>query len=590
MAIASFPRALSLRRRSRPWLPGRLIWTSPAVFALIFLATLVSRIPARTSYLVNWDSVQFALGSEGFDLHHHRPHPPGYVGYIAVASGLNVVTGDANASLVLISVVCAAIAVSLFYVLAGDILPRRRAIAATLLFGTSPLLWYYSGVALTYAPEAALATAFGLLAWRGRRRGGWWLVGASLALAGLGAVRQTGAVLLFPLWLWCVWPSSNRERATALATLTAACAAWVVPLLVLSGGPVNYVLESRALAGLAGGSTAIYGGNLAGIGRNWFMVGAGILAAVGGGALALIGLLRRFGDRRVDHEGFPERTFLIAWALPPLAVFLLMHMGQAGYALLIAPPLLLLVARAWPGNLLSNRAGAMAIGAAVLFNAAVVLWLPGAVYSRLPPDTPLAGHVRQYAPSASDRHWQELAEFVAERDGATTAILAALGGPRSSGSFRHLSYYVRDVPVYASGPDALGRYGHLYTAYRGIDDYQIAALPAARSVIALPTNVRAVLVADAQVARFLASDVVAARYELRSGGTVWLLPVVAGSVLVFGASADGSPEITVMPGQLGDEEWPGLVEASAFLTPENVVRAPQPEPATAAGASARASP
>jgi hypothetical protein len=589
MAIASVPRALSPSRLSGLWLHGWLTWTSPAALVLVFLAAFLIRLPTRTSYLVNWDSVQFALATEGFDLHHHRPHPPGYIGYIALARGLNLVTGDANASLVLISVVCGAIAVSLFYVLAGDILPRRRAVAATLLFGTSPLLWYYSGVALTYAPEAALATGFGVLAWRGRRRGGWWLAGASLALAGLGAVRQTGAVLLLPLWLWCLWAATTRERAAALATLAAACLAWSVPLVALSGGPVNYVVESRALAGLAGGSTAIYGGNVAGIGRNWFMVGAGMLAAAGGGALALIGLLRRFGDRQAADEGFPERTFLVAWAVPPLAVFLLMHMGQAGYALLIAPPLLILLARAWPEDLLSHRAGAMALGAAAVFNAAIVLWLPGAVHNRLPPDTPLAGHVRQYAPSASDQHWQALAEFVAQRDGATTAILAALGGPRSSGSFRHLSYYVRDVPIYASGPDTLGRYGHLYTAFRGIDDYQIADLPAARSAIALPTNIRAVLIADAQVARFLAPEVVAARYELRGGGTVWLLPVVAGSVLVFGEAADGSPEITVMPGQLGDDEWPGLVEASAFLTPENVVRAPEPEPATAAGASARAS-
>ena len=39
---------------------------------------IVSSLFFLSTYLYNWDTGQFALGLEHFDVKMHQPHPPGY--------------------------------------------------------------------------------------------------------------------------------------------------------------------------------------------------------------------------------------------------------------------------------------------------------------------------------------------------------------------------------------------------------------------------------------------------------------------------------------------------------------------------------
>ncbi len=542
--------------------------------ALIFAVCLAVRLPERTDYLVNWDSVQFAMATDGFDLHHHRPHPPGYIGYVTSARVLNVVTGDANLSLVVLSMLAGAAAPALFFPLASEMLSRRRAIIATVLFASSPLLWYYSGVALTYAPETALAVAFGLLAWRARHRGGAYLIAASILLSIIGATRQTGAVLLAPLWLWSIWPWPNRDRLRALAALAAVSLLWLVPLLWLSGGPWAYIRESRALAELAGQPSTVFRGNAISIGRNWFLVTVSLIATAGAAPLPLI-RGRSLGRRAIARIQGSERAFLLAWILPGLATFLLLHMGQAGYMLIITPAVVLALTRLWPSDWLASRSRAVsACALAVAANAMVVLWLPGAVYDNVSPNTPFAGHIRQYAPAQSDEHWRQIINFAESYEPGSVAILAALGGPRSSGSFRHLSYYLPAQHIYAAGFGSTGTYGHLYSAFGGKDDYQIADMPRARRVLALPAGVTTLVIPDRQVASLVSGDILLIELELPGRNSIWIAPVAPGSMLLFESGASGDPAIGLLPGEMGDGL--GMVEATGTLLPDGPERAGPP--------------
>jgi hypothetical protein len=128
-----------------------------AVVTALFVGFFVVRLPFRAKFLVNWDAVNFALGiTESFNLQHHQPHPPGYIGYVAVGRGLAWLTGEANAGLTLMSVIAGAVAPASLYLLARRFVDRRPALIAALLFGTAPLVWYYSVVALTYIVAAAV--------------------------------------------------------------------------------------------------------------------------------------------------------------------------------------------------------------------------------------------------------------------------------------------------------------------------------------------------------------------------------------------------------------------------------------------------
>src|ERR687892_166449 len=131
-----------------------------ALALALFIGSLLLRLPFRAGSLVNWDSVNFVLGTQAFDLAHHQPHPPGYIGYVLLGSALNYITGDPIASLTLLSSVAGASATVLLFFLGSQFMPRPYAAITAVLFALSPVVWYYSEVPLTYTVEAALALAF----------------------------------------------------------------------------------------------------------------------------------------------------------------------------------------------------------------------------------------------------------------------------------------------------------------------------------------------------------------------------------------------------------------------------------------------
>ena len=115
------------------------------------------RLPFVSNALVNWDAVQFALATRSFDIARHQPHPPGYILYVGWGRLLTWLTGDANTAFVLTSLIAGSLSVSLLYLLGREMLGGRTALLAATLFALSPLVWYYSIVALTYAVEALLS-------------------------------------------------------------------------------------------------------------------------------------------------------------------------------------------------------------------------------------------------------------------------------------------------------------------------------------------------------------------------------------------------------------------------------------------------
>ena len=55
-------------------------FAEPALWAL----ALITRLPCRSIILHHWDSVNFALALEHYDVRLHQPHPPGCGGALRV--------------------------------------------------------------------------------------------------------------------------------------------------------------------------------------------------------------------------------------------------------------------------------------------------------------------------------------------------------------------------------------------------------------------------------------------------------------------------------------------------------------------------
>jgi len=310
---------------------------TPAVGMLLFALFFVPLWLSRGRFLINWDSVQYALGVEAFDLAAHQPHPPGYIGYELLGRMVARLTGDVPAALTLVSVVGAALAPALLFVLACRMLPRRHALAAAVLFGCSPLLLHYGGVALTYAPEVALSLPFVILVHRAHAEGRLPdLLGAAVAFAVLGSVRPSAVLLLAPLWPLALLPYTRRVRVGATGLLVAACLVWAVPLMMASGGAVAYAREAMDLAGLAVARTAFMTASLTGVLQNVGILGVALVIGMHA-TLLLLAPARKAPGGSLGALSVGDRRFLLWWAAVPMLFFVFIHTGQPGYALLVLP-------------------------------------------------------------------------------------------------------------------------------------------------------------------------------------------------------------------------------------------------------------
>lgn len=548
----------------------------------LFLAFLLLRLPLRSGFLVNWDAVNYALGLDAIDLEHHQPHPPGYLGFILLGRLARLVTGDANAAMTLVSVVAGAAIPAIFYLLARRVVKRPYAFGAAVLLGTSPVVWYYSVVALSYAIGGALVLAVAYAAHRARTEVSTrWLWLAVLALSALGAVRQVDMVLLLPVVLWAAWAFPWRDRVRGGLLLTGVSLIWGIPLLMLAGGLGAYLDYATGLASFAGGRTWLGNFNAVGMAQN---IGLVVLGLVVGLNLLLIpwgaASLRR--QRPFGQLDRATRHLLAIWTLPALFVFLFIHTGQVGYVLVVLPAGVLIAAsavqrlveerapesvlqRAYPRRRATVVAGALAVNLVGFFvlppvGHAVLSQRGEVTPSTDPQATFVEDRTRQFDLRRNDEHWADLLATV-ERFDPDEAVV--LGVPTSGGSFRHLTYYAPDHLVMGLGFDRRGNFGAIASAHSRKSDYSIEAIGAARSEIAIPVGTKYLLVPDREVAAGLRWE---ALRPVRANDriTLYVLQVPDQARLVFHQARPWSPPFieVVGPGEerfgsrTGDEDSP----------------------------------
>lgn len=216
----------------------------PAAVA-IFAAALLLRLPFRSHYAYHWDSAQFALAVEQFDLRAGIPHAPGFLLYIALGQLVNHLLGDPHASLVWISVVAGALLPALGFVLADAMFGRRAAWTTAAILATSALTWFHSSVALTTIVDGVLVTATAYAAWQAMQSGRWgWVAGTGVWLAAVAGVRGQTAPGLLPVWLYALLrqrAGRGKRLAVAGAAAGLAGALWLAPLVMSCGGLGNFL-------------------------------------------------------------------------------------------------------------------------------------------------------------------------------------------------------------------------------------------------------------------------------------------------------------------------------------------------------------
>ncbi len=316
-----------------------------AVAALVFVAVVATRLPFATTHLWAWDSVFYARALEiGFhvdaDPSASRPHPPGYIWYVAMAQVLRGALGDSNAAYVMLSILASAAGAALLWLVAARWMRPQIALLLALAYAASPLVWTYSEVAYPYTLLALVSLAVGALLLDGRHP-----VVASAVLGLLSGARQDVLFLLAPLWIWSAMGAGARTRAAMAVVTAAGVCAWWVPSAMLSGGPEAYLgaLLRQTDSVLTTYAVPAHGG--AALASNVPFTLEALAWALGtlavplgaGAARALLRVARRRAAR-------PGRLVagLALWIAPGIIVFSLVHIGEWGHVLSVVPPLFLL--------------------------------------------------------------------------------------------------------------------------------------------------------------------------------------------------------------------------------------------------------
>ncbi|MDQ3702222.1 MAG: DUF2723 domain-containing protein [Chloroflexota bacterium] len=370
MAIAPARPVVPVQRErgARPAPPAGPTSRVPLVGIALALGvgTALSRLPFRSHYLFSWDSANFALALDRYNVAFHQPQPPGYPLYVGTAVLARRWIGDANASYVALSVVASGLAVFFLTLAAGRIAGRSVAVLAAVLLATSSVFWSQGEVAYPYA---FLALFTSLVAWicaavqDGVPRAGTLTVVVG-GVIGVGAgFRSELLPFLAPLWVYAALrrPARWNERIATLGggsvLLALVVLAWYVPMVQLSGGWAAYQAATGSYYTYFLQTTSGAGKLLVGLLENSRAVVGFLYNGLG---LALVPMLYFLGRYFAPPRILVERRvrFLILWILPPVSFYVTVHVGNPGYVLSFLPALCIYAAEATLGLLEDCRVAA----------------------------------------------------------------------------------------------------------------------------------------------------------------------------------------------------------------------------------------
>jgi dolichyl-phosphate-mannose-protein mannosyltransferase len=419
-------------------------WERDVVLAgVLFLLTLLSRLPFQSHVLYHWDSVNFAFAIREFNIAKEQPQPPGYIVYVWLCRLVNAVTGDAQITMVSISLVASALAVAALFYLGRSMFDRRTGVVAALCLATSPLFWFYGEIALPHTLDTLLVIVSAWWLYETMRGDYRYLYPAIVVLAVAGGVRQQTLVFLAPVTLFALRRVGWRRFILAGLLGAVVSLASFVPLVVLSGGLANYLSVVGAFSERFQKTTSIVeGSGWWGLRRNLIKLGlytayAWSIAVIPGVLYALLRLRQRRPPQRWERL-----TFVFLWIAPALVFYTFIHMGQQGLVFVFLPALLLISA-AGLTRLFSARLSQLmaATTALAMANAAIFLILP---------EYPLGPNTQRLLTWStlvnSDHYYQDRFDALqAHFDPGSTVILAA--------NWHHVEYY---LPEYKKLPFGLG--------------------------------------------------------------------------------------------------------------------------------------
>ena len=309
---------------------------------ILFLITIITRLPFTSKILFSGDSVQFALGIQRYDITVHQPHPPGYFLYVMLGKLLNLFTHDANTSFVTLSVLASGLTVVAIYKLANQMHDRKTALWSSILVISSPLFWFYGEVAQTYMIEAFFSAFFAYLCWRilnGEHR---LIFVSALLLAVAGGFRQSTLIFLIPLWLYSIRKAPYKYILVSFSLLVIGVMSWFLPMLSMTGGYRQYIAAVDELWAFTFEPVMFINAGLGKIYSNSNIIMWSVIYGIGLCTAFIVFYLLKTGLKEIKRVLLSKKGIFIAfWIFPAILFYQFIYIGRPGYCLIFMPALII---------------------------------------------------------------------------------------------------------------------------------------------------------------------------------------------------------------------------------------------------------
>lgn len=204
---------------------------------------------ACSKTLWDWDEAQFALAVVEYDAAGHRPHPPGFPLFIALANLVRMFTTSDFHAIQVVTVIASMTLFPIFFFLCRELdFSFPVAWSGSLLAVFLPNVWFYGGTAFSDIPSLALTVAACAFLLRGARERRSLVAGAVL-LGLAAAIRPQALIIGAAPALIGVW-KQRRHRATVLGAMAigaAIVAAFYAGAILASSSYAEYMATARKL-------------------------------------------------------------------------------------------------------------------------------------------------------------------------------------------------------------------------------------------------------------------------------------------------------------------------------------------------------
>lgn len=313
--------------------------TDIAVYFVISLIAIASRIPFVEHFQSHWDGPQYSIAVVRYSFEQQTPAPPGYPLYIALGKLFYLFLHDPHKAILAVSVLGSILGGIIFYFVGKNMYNRYVGIIASTLFFTGSTFYYFGLTAYAYELLPATTTLLAYVVYQItiKKKQYGLLLGIIFGICFGIRPQETIQIGLLPLLGFLLLV--NKEKFKSILAFCIITFFWFIPMVVTMGGLQKYFFLSQNFAEGAFTPTPIK--------QHVELMIKGFFLSFGAASIFLLYYLTKLNNLKTEIIKHKKIfLFYIVWILPGVIFNLFIRTDHAGYQMSYLSGLVMLISYA----------------------------------------------------------------------------------------------------------------------------------------------------------------------------------------------------------------------------------------------------